>query len=143
MARAFDGIDALLAALRERRVPMAMMTGKGRRSTAITLAALGWERTFHPVITGEDIERQKPDPEGALRAAHELGVAPARCAFVGDSPADIGAARAAGMIAVVAGWHSVYADKLRAMDPHAWARTPADVLELIGPGRDSFSPSGA
>ena len=51
--------------------------------------------------------------------------------MVGDSPADIGAAKAAGMPAVVAGWHSVYLEKLKELEPEYWAKTPGDVVKLI------------
>jgi HAD superfamily hydrolase (TIGR01509 family) len=55
---------------------------------------------FGTVVTAADVGRRKPDPEGLLRAAEALGVAPARAAYVGDSVVDIRAARAAGMYAV-------------------------------------------
>ena len=131
MASAFDGVDAMLAALRSRAMPLAVMTGKGRRSAAITLAALGWGQTFDAVVTGEDVTRQKPDPEGLLIVAEKLRVAPGDCAFVGDSPADIGAGKNAGMRTIAAGWHPVYLEEIRALGPDAWAQVPADVVTLV------------
>jgi len=128
---AFKGVDDLLTQLRERRVPLGLMTGKGRRSAGITLDALGWSGVFDAVITGHDVPRQKPDPAGPLAAAKLLGMPPAQCAFVGDSPADIGAGHAAGMITVMAGWHDVYHEQVRAMNPALWAQKPADVLRLV------------
>src|SRR5687768_5398012 len=89
--RPFPGVNEMLDALRRREVPLGLMTGKGRRSAKITLECLGWDKVFGAVITGEDVARQKPDPDGPLAAAQKLDVAPAACAFVGDSPADIGA----------------------------------------------------
>lgn len=128
---AFQGVDEMLAELRRRKVPMGLMTGKGRRSATITLEALGWGGTFGAVVTGEDIEHQKPAPDGPLAAARRLDIAAADCAFVGDSPADIGAAQNAGMLAVAAAWHGHYADEIRAMKPDVWAESPADVLCLV------------
>lgn len=127
----FSGVAEMLDELRRRDVQLAMMTGKGRRSARITLECLGWSNLFAAVITGEDVERQKPDPDGPLAAAAKLGVPPRECAFVGDSPADIGAGRNAGMVSVAAGWHEVYRDEIRAMRPDVWAQTPADVVKLI------------
>jgi HAD superfamily hydrolase (TIGR01509 family) len=129
--KTFDGIDDLLAELRRRRVPLGVMTGKGRRTATITLEALGLADTFAAVVTGDDVKRQKPQPDGPLEAARRLGVEPAACAFVGDSPADVGAGKAAGMLMVAAGWHAVYAEKVRRMGPDVWANTPADVLKLL------------
>ena len=128
---AFDGVNEMLAELRRRKVPMGLMTGKGRRSAMITLEALGWGSTFGAVVTGDDIEQQKPAPDGPLAAARMLDVPPAECAFVGDSPADIGAAQNAAMISVAAGWHGHYADEIRAMKPDVWAETPNEILRLV------------
>ena len=132
LARAFEGISDMLAAIRSRGLPMGVMTGKGGRAARITLAALGWENTFAAVVTGEDVTRQKPDPEGLLIVCERLGVRPSECVFVGDSPADIGAGKNAGMKTIVAGWHPVYLEQLRAMGPDYWAETPGDVVELVG-----------
>ena len=60
-----------------------------------------------------------------------LGADPARCAYVGDSPADMTAGRAAGMRTVAAGWHAVYLDRLRALTPDHWADHPAQVPEIL------------
>lgn len=49
------------------------------------------------LITGDDVELGKPDPEGYLAAAHILGYTPAECVVVEDAPAGLAAARAAGM----------------------------------------------
>jgi 2-phosphoglycolate phosphatase len=127
----FPGIGDLLAELKRRGVPMGVMTGKGVRSARITLEALGLAETFGAVVTGEDVAKQKPEPDGPLEAARQLGMAPGECAFVGDSPADVGAGKAAGMLAVVAGWHPVYLEEVRKLGPDLWAREPLDLLQLI------------
>ena len=49
------------------------------------------------LVAAEDLTRGKPDPEGYLRAATRLGVAPADCVVVEDAPAGAAAARAGGM----------------------------------------------
>jgi HAD superfamily hydrolase (TIGR01549 family) len=127
----FAGIREMLAELCRRAVPLGVMTGKGRRSAGITLEALGLADTFAAVVTGDDVPRQKPDPAGPLEAARRLGVEPPACAFVGDSPADVGAGKAAGMITVAAGWHPVYVEEVRKLRPDVWAEIPADVVRLI------------
>ncbi len=132
MAAAFAGVAEMLEAIRRRRLPMGLVTGKGRRSAQLSLAALGWGEIFQSVVTGDDVEQQKPDPEGLFRVTEQLGFEPRDCVFVGDSPADIGAGRNARMRTIVAGWHPVYLDEVRAMKPDYWARTPEDVVELVG-----------
>ena len=49
------------------------------------------------LVTPERLSRGKPDPEGYLLAARELGAAPADCVVFEDAPAGIRAGRAAGM----------------------------------------------
>jgi pyrophosphatase PpaX len=126
----FEGITEMLEQLRRRDVPLGVMTGKGRRSARITLDCLGWSHLFQSVVTGDDVMEQKPHPSGPLAVARTLRVPSADCAFVGDSPADIGAGQNAGMITVAAGWHPVYLDEIRAMKPDVWAATPMDVVRL-------------
>jgi 2-phosphoglycolate phosphatase len=141
LARPFEGITEMLAAIKRRGLPTGVMTGKGRRAARITLAALGWEAMFDAVVTGEDVARQKPDPEGLLIVCERVGVAPLDCVFVGDSPADIGAGKNAGMKTIVAGWHPVYLDQLRAMGFDYWAQTPGDVVRLVNPNDETRSPN--
>jgi sugar-phosphatase len=49
------------------------------------------------LISGDDVERGKPDPEGYLAAADTLGYEPSECIVIEDAPAGLEAARAAGM----------------------------------------------
>jgi sugar-phosphatase len=49
------------------------------------------------LIGSDDVQRGKPDPEGYLKAAAALGVAPEDCVVVEDTPAGLNAGRAAGM----------------------------------------------
>ncbi len=53
------------------------------------------------LITADSVSRGKPDPEGYLAAAHELGVLPADCVVLEDAVAGITAARSAGVRAVI------------------------------------------
>lgn len=57
-------------------------------------------------ITAESVSASKPDPEGFLRAASELGVDPADCVVFEDSGAGIQAAHAAGMRVIGVGRHA-------------------------------------
>ncbi|RYE41051.1 MAG: HAD family phosphatase, partial [Hyphomicrobiales bacterium] len=86
---------------------------------------------FEAVVAGEEVDNPKPAPDGPLLAAKLLGVAPENCVYVGDSPADLNAARAAQMKPVVAGWHTYFEAQLRTMNPEHWANTPADVIPFI------------
>ena len=107
-------------------------TGKGRQTMLITLRMLGLEKCFGVTLSGDDVERQKPAPDALVLAARALGAEPRDCAMIGDSPADISAGKSAGMITVVAAWHPPYLERVRALEPDVWAKTPADVVKLFG-----------
>ena len=63
-------------------------------------------------------------------AVARLGVRPDEVAFVGDAPADMVAARAAGDLAAVAGWgHQSHG--IEPGDADRWLDDPAEILELI------------
>jgi beta-phosphoglucomutase len=61
------------------------------------LDILALSEAFDFVASRDDVEHGKPDPEIYLLVAHELGVTPAECLVVEDSPAGVKAALAAGM----------------------------------------------
>ena len=124
---AFEGIVPLLDELAARGVPLGIMTGKGRRAADLSFERLGWNTRFQVLITGDDVPNAKPAPDGLLLAAQGMGVSPQQCVYIGDSPADIGAARAAQMTAVVAGWHGFFRAELEQMTPDFWANTPAQL----------------
>jgi sugar-phosphatase len=97
---AIPGAAAFLAALRG--LPHALVTSA---DVALSTARMGAAGLALPEvrITAESVGASKPDPEGFLKGAAELGVAPADCVAFEDSGAGIAAARAAGMRVVGVG----------------------------------------
>jgi HAD superfamily hydrolase (TIGR01509 family) len=107
-----DGL-ALLAKTQGWRVGLA--TGSLRREAEMVLAALGIRQRFHTVVTRDDCQRGKPDPEPFVRAAVGLGLTPRQCVVIEDTPGGVQAARAAGM-RCVAVTHSCPRESLAAAD---------------------------
>ncbi|HJQ24655.1 MAG TPA: HAD-IA family hydrolase [Blastocatellia bacterium] len=66
----------------------------------VILAALDIEACFDAIISAEEVERGKPDPQIFLAAAAKVQTLPARCIVVEDAPAGCEAARRAGMRAI-------------------------------------------
>jgi beta-phosphoglucomutase family hydrolase len=91
------GVEPLLRDLRARRKRMAVVTSTARENVRRILAALGLDGYLETIVSGEDVTRGKPDPEGFLLAAKRLGVAPADCLVVEDAPDGIEAGKRAGM----------------------------------------------
>ena len=60
----------------------------------------GLRGIFSAVITADDVEKLKPDPEALILCAKKLRVDPEDCVYVGDSRGDIIAAKKAGMVSL-------------------------------------------
>ncbi|MFJ8809686.1 HAD-IA family hydrolase [Streptomyces sp. NPDC102490] len=97
---AIPGADRFLASLRG--LPHALVTSADVALSTARMAAAGLAQP-DVRVTAESVGASKPDPEGFLKGAAELGVAPADCIAFEDSGAGIAAARAAGMRVVGVG----------------------------------------
>ncbi|MER7207725.1 HAD family phosphatase [Streptosporangium sp. NPDC000239] len=101
------GALALLDGLASAGVPTALVTASSRRIVEPVLRTVGAER-FRLVVAAEDAPRGKPAPDPYLLAAAGLGLDPAVCVAVEDSPVGLASALAAGCRAVaVAGARAV------------------------------------
>jgi pyrophosphatase PpaX len=133
MAGLHDGIEETLVHLREQGIPLAVFTGKGRRTTLITLETLGIDGYFDLIVSGSDVLRHKPHPEGIRQVLDRFALLPSDVLMVGDSLGDITAARGAGVTPVAALWDSYDRQRVvgaspdysfeRVMDLDAWFRT--------------------
>lgn len=77
--------------------PQALVTGSTTAQANAVLEALRLASHFRHVVACDVYQRGKPDPEPYLLAASLLGVEPASCLVIEDSPAGVDAAKAAGM----------------------------------------------
>ncbi len=93
------GAPELLAEVAAAGLPRALVTSSQRRIMDTVLAVTGLK--FPVTVCGEDVARTKPDPEPYLRAASLLGVDPAHCAALEDSPSGVAAAAAAGCAVIM------------------------------------------
>ncbi len=98
----FPGIVDLLDSLERRAVPVAVVTGKGPRSTSLTLERWGIADRFDRVEAGGDHGNIKADNMRAVVTG--WGADPAAVVSVGDVVSDITAAHEVGIVAVGAAW---------------------------------------
>ncbi|MEV7070637.1 HAD-IA family hydrolase [Streptomyces sp. NPDC091972] len=91
---AIPGAPEFLASLRG--LPHALVTSADVPLSTARMAAAGLDLP-DVRVTAESVGASKPDPEGFLKGAAELGVAPADCVVFEDSGAGIAAGKAAGM----------------------------------------------
>ena len=125
------GMDEALKKLHAAGTSMAIITGKGRRSTETTLRLLGLRQFFAAMITGEGVKRWKPDPEPALLALRILTKSAADTLFMGDQLADLGCARSAGIHFAAALWESFQVAELVAEKPEWIFQRPDDFYSWI------------
>lgn len=99
-AMAFAGTAELLEDLRRRGLKIAVATsGKKEFLEALeTASGLDISGTCDVLVTSDDAENSKPRPDIIVAAVKKLGLSPAQCAFVGDTPHDAIACRAAGVV---------------------------------------------
>ncbi len=102
--------------LRANGARIAVVTNKPESFSREILSALGFAELIDGVVGGDTCATRKPDPEMLFHAAASVGEVASRCVMVGDSPADIDAAKAAGVasVAVRGGYTNVPADRLGA-----------------------------
>ena len=136
MASAHPGVEEMLGFLKDHEVKLALFTGKGRRTTSITLEALHLGGYFDFTVSGTDVVHHKPHPEGIERALAAFSLAPHQVLMVGDGLADIKASRAAGVSMAAAVWDCY--DRKRVLEAKSeyvfW-----EVFELLGWFRQQYS----
>ena len=94
------GVRELLGELERRGLPRALVTSSWQGWVDALLGAIGLIGAFPVVVTEEQVENAKPAPEPFLKAAALLGIEPAACIAIEDTPSGIQAAKAANMYAV-------------------------------------------
>ncbi|NHN32062.1 HAD-IA family hydrolase [Paenibacillus sp. S3N08] len=127
-----DDIYKLLHYLQSNRIPMGVITGKSRKAFDISAKSLKMAHFFDIVITGDDVQKAKPDPEGIGIALAFLGVSKDEAVFVGDSHADIKAGKAAGLRTYGVQWLSTYQSIHFEVEPDLIFTKVGQFLELLG-----------
>jgi pyrophosphatase PpaX len=130
---AFDELLALLPGLEAEGRKLGIVTAKRHRTVGLALERFpALAGSFDVVVAHEDTDRHKPDPEPVLLAVEKLHGVPEDAVYIGDSPFDIGAAKAARVYAVAVGWGGIHSDeRLLAEQPDAFVRTPEELLGVL------------
>lgn len=97
LVRPIPGATAVLTTIPDDR--WAVVTSGSRPLMTARMRGAGL-RTPSIFVAAEDVRHGKPDPEGYLLAARQLGVAAGSCVVVEDAPAGVAAGKAAGAVVV-------------------------------------------
>ena len=127
----YAGIPQVLAELGARELKMGVVTAKLGKGARQELEIVGLRQWLSVVIGAEDASRSKPHPEPFIKAMAELGAHPEHTLMVGDTPADVAGARAAGIRVAAALWGSSDPNALLAAQPDHRLQQPSDMLALI------------
>ena len=106
LADLYPGIKDLLELIKSKNVLLSIYTGKGRTAAEITLKKLEIYYYFDLIITGDDIKEHKPSAEGIVKFIEKFKLPKENVLMIGDAPADIKAARAAGVEVASVVWDS-------------------------------------
>ena len=119
LIKEFPGVEKALGRLRAAGVGVAVVTSKRRFSVEMALKSFpGLGEVVDQWVTMEDTEQHKPRPGPLLKGLELLGDIPREeAAYVGDSPFDVAAARAAGVASVAVSWGAFTEEALRAAEP--------------------------
>jgi len=91
------GIEHWLISLKAAGWRQAIASGAPRANIEVVADVLDLAQYLEAIVSADDVQRGKPDPQIFLLAAQRLGVPPGRCIVTEDAPAGIEAARRAGM----------------------------------------------
>jgi pyrophosphatase PpaX len=123
------GMSDVLTTLREQGRRLGVVTAKRRETVRLAFSYLPLERFFDVVVGSDDTDRHKPDPAPLRHALDLLGAQPDEAVYVGDSPFDVRAAKAAGMHAVAVTWGGIHPrERLEAEGPDAVVETAEELL---------------
>jgi len=129
----FLDVPELLPVLRQEGRRLGLVTAKRLRTIELALDRFPVLRETMDVVVGaEDTERHKPDPDPVLEALRRLDADAEDAVYVGDSPFDVRAAKAAGVGAIAVGWGGIHADeRLLAEEPDALVHTAGELHALL------------
>jgi beta-phosphoglucomutase family hydrolase len=93
----FDNVLEFIKLLKEKGFQLAIATSEPKKIVDIVVEKFELNKYFKIIITVDQVEKPKPDPEIFIKAANALGVSPEQCIVIEDSPAGVKAAKSANM----------------------------------------------
>lgn len=127
--RLYQGIDACLEAVRA--TPMALASNKPERYLRPLVEHLGLNPFFGLVLGGDSLAAPKPDPVVLRSVADHYDAEPGTLWMIGDTPADIGAAKSVGARSIGCGWGYRGLATLQAAGADVLVDTPDELLHVL------------
>ncbi len=136
MVEPYPGIQDVLSTLRRSETRLGIVTSKSRRATLRGLEVCGLDGYFDVCITVDDVDpdQSKPHPAPVIAALEQLSAPHRGTVFIGDSPHDVAAGRAAGVRTAAALWGGFARETLAEQSPDFWLTHPREITELTTGG---------
>ena len=121
----------MLDRLRAEGRQLGIVTAKRRKTVELAFAILPLERYFDAVVTRTDGAPQAR-PRACAESARAARREPEEAAFVGDSPYDVGAGKAAGVFTVGVSWGKIHpVERLREAGADLVVHSPEELLDVL------------
>lgn len=134
MVAEFPRVREVISTLHAEGIRLGVVTTKIRPTTLRALEMFKLKQYMDVIVTVQDVEHPKPHPEPVLTAIERLGADPACTVMVGDSPADIKSAKAAGVLAAGVAWSLKGEEELKRYGPDVILQDMTDLYSLLGWG---------
>jgi pyrophosphatase PpaX len=133
LIREFPQVAVALSRLQSAGIKVAVVTSKRRVSVEMALNSFPDLRdVVDRFVTMEDTREHKPHPEPLWRGLELAGGFPREeAAYVGDSPFDVEAAKAAGLTSVAVSWGAFSEDRLREAEPDHLVPDLASAVDVL------------
>ena len=132
LLRSFPGMPEAIAAIHDGGYRLGVVTSKIRDHAWRELRTFGMADHFEGMVSADDVEKPKPDPEPVRKALEALELTPEDTLFVGDSLFDLQAGRAAGVRTAAALWGPFDRGRLEEGQPDYWLPDIGAMLDLLG-----------
>lgn len=131
LLKCYDDVVVTLELLHSRGHPLGVVTSKMNDIMHRGLEHAGIAHLMSVAVGCDSCSKHKPDPEPVLLALEELGYEPHEAVYVGDSPHDMHAGRAAGVITIAALWGLFKRKQLEEAQPDYWIERITDLPPLM------------
>lgn len=130
LIRLFPGMKELIAELKGRGYKLGLVTSRLKYTTGLGLNKFDLVPYFDYVLTADDTDKHKPDPEPILLTLDKIGSLPESSIMVGDTMFDLLCARNAGVKSVVVDWTIALTDDQKKEADYV-IKTASELLEVL------------
>ncbi|MFC7371034.1 pyrophosphatase PpaX [Fictibacillus iocasae] len=128
----FEGVFETVEELYKKGYKLGIVTTKMRNTVEMGLKLVGLDKFFSTVVTLDDVERAKPDPEPVQKALVLLQSPPEKAIMVGDSKYDILSGKNAGTKTAGVSWTIRGQEYLQQFEPDVMLDHMTDLLGYLG-----------